>query len=119
MSFTKFLAAPAALSIAGSAAVAGPYVNIENNAGFTGSDYNGSLTEFAVGFSGAAGPVSYYIQGGPAIVAPDGGATETELSGKGGGSIGLTEKLEVYGELSFITGDINSYGTKAGVTYNF
>jgi len=119
MKIQALAAVTAVTAFAAPAALAGPYVNIENNAGFTGSDYNGSLTEFAVGFSGAAGPVSYYIQGGPAIVAPDGGDTETELSGKGGGSIGLTEKLDVYGELSFITGDINSYGTKAGVTYNF
>jgi hypothetical protein len=119
MSLIKLSAVPVALTFAGSSALAGPYVNIENNAGFTGSDYNGSLTEFAVGFSGDAGPVSYYIQGGPALVSPDGGETETELSGKGGGNISLNEKLDVYGELSFITGDVNSYGTKAGVTYNF
>ena len=119
MFFTKFLAAPAALSVVGSAAVAGPYVNIENNAGFTGSDFGGSVTEFHGGFAGSAGAANFYIQGGPALVSPDGEETTSEFSGKTGASIGLTEKLDAYGEVSFFTGDETNYGTKVGVTYAF
>ena len=120
MSFTKFFAAPAVLTIAGSAALAGPYANIESNAGFVGSDYQGAVTEFHVGFGDEVGEnASYYIQAGPALVSPDGGETDTELSGKLGGNYGVSERVDIYGEVSFITGDENNYGTKLGVTYNF
>ena len=45
---------------------------------------------------------------------------DVELSGKAGGSYGLTEALSVYGEVSFVTGeDENGYGTKVGAKYNF
>ncbi len=115
------IAAAAASVFAPAAALAGPYVNIENNAGFTGSDYNGNTTDFHVGYEGDLGSnAAYYIQGGPAVVAADGADTETELSGKAGVGVGLTEKLSAYGEVSFITGDDdNSYGTKLGLKYNF
>ena len=36
-------AATAALSMSAGAALAGPYVNVETNAGWTGSEYNGAL----------------------------------------------------------------------------
>ena len=39
-------AAAAALSMSAGAAVAGPYVNVETNAGWTGSDYTGAATDF-------------------------------------------------------------------------
>ena len=48
------LAAAAAL-VAPSAALAGPYVNVEANAGWTGSDYNSTTTDFHVGYEGALG----------------------------------------------------------------
>jgi len=114
-------AATAALSMSAGAAFAGPYVNVENNAGFTGSDFNGSVTDFHVGYSGDAGALGYYIQGGPSLVAIDGADTETGFSGKVGGSVAATESLSIYGEVSMSTagpGD-NGYGTKAGVTWNF
>ena len=34
----------------GTPALAGPYVNIENNAGFTGSNFNGHVTDFHLGY---------------------------------------------------------------------
>ena len=115
------LAALAAAPLFAGAAMAGPYVNVENNAGFTGSDFNGSVTDFHVGYSGEAGALGYYIQGGPTLVAIDGADTETGFSGKVGGSVAATESLSIYGEVSLSTagpGD-NGYGTKAGVTWNF
>jgi len=115
------LAALAAAPLFAGAAMAGPYVNVENNAGFTGSDFNGSVTDFHVGYSGEAGALGYYIQGGPTLVAIDGADTETGFSGKVGGSVAATESLSVYGEVSLSTagpGD-NGYGTKAGVTWHF
>ncbi len=113
----SFLAAPA---------LAGPYVNIENNAGFTGSDFEGSVTETHLGYESALGESSsWYIQGGPAFVSPDGGDTSTELSGKVGIGADVTERVNVYAEIAAQTSDeINfnedlNIGTKLGVKYSF
>jgi len=100
-------------------AMAGPYANVEANSGFTGSDYSGTSTDFHVGYEGAAGAASWYIQGGPTYVSPDGGEGETIATGKIGGSVAAGEKLSVYGELSAAFDAVNSYGTKAGVKYKF
>ena len=109
-------AAVAAAPLFAGAAFAGPYVNIESNAGFVGNDYEGAVTETHVGYEGA----NWYVQGGPALIQPDGEDGSTELSGKAGGSFNLTEALSVYGEVSFVTGeDDNSYGTKVGAKFSF
>lgn len=115
------LVAAAAVAFSGTAALAGPYVNIENNTGFTGSDYDGTITESHVGYEGDIGEnAGYYVQAGPAFVVADGEDLETELSGKAGVGIDLTEQVEFYGEVSFITGDDdNGYGVKTGLTYRF
>jgi len=106
--------------LAGSAALAGPYVNVENNGGYSGGDYAGSVTDLHVGFEGSDGAYSYYLQGGPALVAPDGGDSEFELSGKVGGNVQVAENVGIYGELSFITAeDDPSIGTKLGVKWGF
>lgn len=96
------------------------FLNVENNAGFTGADFNGSVTDMHVGYEGGDGAYGYYLQGGPAYVQPDGESGEFELSGKIGGSVQATEQFGAYGEISFITGDDDaSYGTKIGVKYTF
>ena len=102
------------ISAAG-AAQAGPYANVETNSGYSGSDFTGSATDVHVGYEGA----NWYVQGGPALLAPDGEDGDIELSGKAGGSYGINDALSVYGEVSFLTGDTTSYGTKAGLKYNF
>jgi hypothetical protein len=115
-------AATAALSMSAGAAFAGPYVNVETNAGWSGSDYSGAATDLHVGYEGSSGRVGYYVQGGPQIQTPDGGDTETVFSGKAGASVAATENLGIYGELSFATGagDADTgYGAKAGLKYNF
>jgi len=115
-------AATAALSMSAGAAFAGPYVNVETNAGWSGSDYSGAATDLHVGYEGSSGSVGYYVQGGPQIQTPDGGDTETVFSGKAGASVAATENLGIYGELSFATGagDADTgYGAKAGLKYNF
>ena len=119
--------ATAAAALA-SPVLAGPYVNVENNAGFAGGDgldmdYTGSVTDFHVGIEGGS-KASWYMQAGPALVQPDGGSADVELSGKIGGSVVVTEdeKLSVYGEISFITVDdfdAANVGTKIGAKYNF
>ena len=115
-------AATAALSMSAGAALAGPYVNVEANAGWTGYDYTGATTDIHVGYEGEVGAASYYVQAGPAIVAVDGADTETEFSGKAGLGIPVSDALGVYGEVSFITAedaDDLGVGGKLGVKYNF
>ena len=116
-------AATAALSMSAGAALAGPYVNVEANSGFTGSNYSGTTTDAHVGFEGGLGDsASWYIQAGPSIVAVDGADVETVLSGKTGIGVGVTDALSVYGEVSFsggVDGADNGYGTKAGLKYAF
>tara|TARA_R100000030_G_scaffold99248_1_gene90117 strand:- start:1470 stop:1847 length:378 start_codon:yes stop_codon:yes gene_type:complete len=117
------LAATAAI-VAPSAALAGPYVNVEANAGWTGSNYNGTNTDLHVGYEGDLGEsASYYVQGGATVLSPDGGESDTVPSGKAGVGLGLTERLGAYGEVSFVgSGDDNidrGYGGKLGVKYNF
>ena len=97
-------------------AIAGPYANIEANSGFFGSDYGGTATDVHVGYEGD----NWYVQAGPALLQPDGLDGEIELSGKIGGSYPVSDALSVYGEFSFLTGDVaNGYGTKVGAKYNF
>ena len=115
------LAATAAV-VAPSAALAGPYVNVEANSGFTGSDYTGTTTDAHVGYAGEAGAVSWGVQAGPSFVVTDGGESDTVLSGKAYASVAATEALSVYGEFSFAGGiddADNGYGTKIGATWSF
>ena len=116
-------AAVAAAPLFAGAAFAGPYVNVEANSGFVGSDYAGTVTDLHVGYEGTAGDsVGWYLQAGPSLVSPDGAESETVFSGKAGASVAATERLSVYGEVSFATGidgADNGYGTKAGLKYSF
>ena len=117
-------AATAALSVSAGAAVAGPYVNVETNAGWTGSEYSGAATDLHVGYEGDLGEsASYYVQGGATVLSPDGGESETVPSGKAGLGLGLTDNLGAYGEVSFVgSGDKDidrGYGAKLGVKYSF
>jgi|TARA_B100001094_G_scaffold169816_1_gene164235 hypothetical protein len=117
------LAAAAAI-VAPSAALAGPYVNVEANAGWTGSDYTSTTTDLHVGYEGALGDsASYYVQGGASVVSPDGAESDTVPSGKAGLGLAVTDSLGAYGEVSFLgSGDSNidrGYGGKLGVKFNF
>jgi len=118
------LAAVAAAPLFAGAAFAGPYVNVEANSGFRGSDYQGTATDLHVGYEGPIGEsASYYVQAGATIVSPDGAATDTVPSGKAGVGVALTDALGAYGEVSFVgSGDRNvdrGYGTKVGLKYSF
>ena len=125
--FTKSIfAAIAAAPLFAGAAFAGPYVNVEVNAGWTGDDYTGATTDAHVGFEGPLGEdgASYYVQGGPAIVSVDGEELSTRFSGKAGVGVSVTDALGLYGEVSFITAeeeflDDLGVGGKLGVKYNF
>ena len=117
----SIIIAAAAAPFIAAPAMAGPYVNVEANSGFVGTDYEGTVIESHVGYEGDLGEsAGYYVQVGPAFVSEDGGDTDTELSGKAGVSVAVSERVEVYGEISFITDDgDDSYGTKVGATYRF
>ena len=122
---TAFAASAAAVAFAApGAALAGPYVNVEANSGWTGSNYNGTVTDAHVGYEGALGEsTSWYVQGGASLVSPDGGETDTVPSGKAGLGIGVTDALSAYGEVSFQgSGDSDidrGYGSKLGLKYTF
>ena len=121
---TTIAAAAAAVAFAPAAALAGPYVNVETNAGWTGGDYTGATTDLHVGYEGPVGEsASYYVQVGASVVSPDGAESDTVPSGKAGLGVALSDSLGAYGELSFIgSGDADvdrGYGTKIGLKYSF
>ena len=102
-------------------AFAGPYVNVETNANYTGSDYTSRATDLHVGYENNLGSLAYYLQGGKTINAADGVDAESNFSGKTGASFAATEKLGLYGEVSFsqVEDADNTYGTKLGAKYSF
>ena len=117
-------------ALASSVAVAAPasagiYTNVESNGSSVGSEYTGSVTDVHVGFEKVAdNGSSFYIQGGPAVVAEQEEDSDWRLSGKVGGNFQATDSLGVYGEASLLTADQdtdddNSWGTKIGVKYSF
>ena len=122
--FKSVLAAAAAAPFMATAAMAGPYVNVEANSGFTGSNYTGTNTDLHVGYEGPIGEsASYYVQAGATVVSPDGGEVDTVPSGKAGLGVSLTDSLSAYGEVSFVGSGVagvdRSYGTKAGLKWAF
>ena len=124
MIIKSVFAATAALSVSAGAALAGPYVNVEANSGWTGSNYSGTATDLHLGYEGELSEsASYYVQGGATLVSPDGGETDTVPSGKAGLGLAVTDALGAYGEVSFVgSGDSDidrGYGAKLGVKYSF
>ena len=121
---TAFAAAAAAVTLAPAAALAGPYVNIEANSGFSGSDYTQTVIDNHLGYENTIGTdASWYIQGGPSVVAVDGQDATTELSGKVGLTVAASERLDVYGEVAAATqGEMDfdedlNVGVKLGVKF--
>ena len=122
--FKSVLAAAAAAPLMATAAMAGPYVNVEANSGWTGSAYGGTALDNHIGYEGALGEsASYYVQGGATVKLPDGGEAKWVPSGKAGVGVALTDALGAYAEVSFVGSGIagvdRSYGTKAGLKYSF
>ena len=117
----KKLALVLATTLVSTPAMAGPYVNVETNADYTGSDYTSRATDLHIGYENSLGDLAYYIQGGKTINAADGVDSDSNFSGKLGASVSATDKLGVYGEVSFAQvedADIN-YATKLGAKYSF
>jgi len=119
----KKLALVLATTLVSTPAMAGPYVNVETNSSYTASNYESRSTDLHVGYEGEVGKLAYYVQGGRTINAADDADSESVTTGKLGGSVAATEKLGVYGEVSFANlfneDTDNTYGTKLGVKYSF
>ena len=117
----KKLALVLATTLVSTPAMAGPYVNVETNADYTGSDYTSRATDLHIGYENSLGDLAYYIQGGKTINAADGVDSESNFSGKLGASVSATDKLGVYGEVSFaqVEDADNTNGTKLGAKYRF
>ena len=61
--------------------------------------FDGSVIEIHKGYEGELGENgSWFVQGGPAIIAEDGEDAVTEFSGKVGASYDVSEAVEIYGE---------------------
>ena len=110
-----------AATLFSSPVLAGPYVNVETNADYTGSDYTSRATDLHIGYENNLGSLAYYVQGGKTINAADGVDSDSNFSGKLGASVSATEKLGLYGEVSFaqVEDADNTYGTKLGAKYSF
>ena len=112
------------------AAFAGPYVNVESNLSYPDGEYSAATTDVHIGYEGtvgADGSIAYYVQGGPSLVHSESADdTETELSGKIGASVPVTDSLAAYAEISGATagedssGDtIRNWGAKLGAKFTF
>jgi hypothetical protein len=112
-------AAATAVALAPASALAGPYLNPEFNGATVGDDYLGGALNLDVGYEGGQGAYSWFVQGGPAILMPNGSENEVEFAGKFGGAVQVAESVSVYGELSGVTGDEFSWGSKLGLKYSF
>ena len=121
----KRIALALASTLAAGPAFAGVYVNVENNAGFTGADYTGAVTDFHVGYEGGTDTFGFYVHGGPAVVTVDvADESDNRISGKVGATVAATEKLDLYGEVSVLTAnsdtdDDNAWATKVGAKFSF
>ena len=102
-------------------AFAGPYVNVETKAKYTGSDYKSRATDLHVGYENKLNDLAYYIQGGKTINAADGVDSESNFSGKLGAKLPVTDKIKLNGEVSFaqVEDADNTYGAKLGAKYSF
>ncbi len=111
------------IAVGGVAALASPaqaegfYLNPEYNAGFSGSDYTGSVLDAGIGYEDGG----FYGQFGPSVLWVDGGETEVGFSGKAGVSASVSDSVDMYGELSFAKyEDVDTgFGLKLGAKYKF
>ena len=114
---SKIAALAASPFLFAGAAFAGPYVNVEANANYTGDDYTSTTTEFQLGYEGS----NWYVSGGPIVSSPDNGESSTDFIGYVGGSLDLTASVGAYGEISLLTDETadNTYTVKVGGKYTF
>ena len=115
------------LSAGSAVAATAPYVNIENNTGFTGLDeFLGGATDLHVGVQTDLGDSGLlYLQGGPRLNHVKDQDMSQEYSAKLGASVDLSDQFNLYGEILAVTNDKEfttdtlSLGTKVGVKFVF
>ncbi len=115
------------LSAGSAVAATAPYVNIENNSGFTGLDeFLGGATDLHVGVQTDLGDSGLlYLQGGPRLNHVKDQDMSQEYSAKLGASVDLSDQFNLYGEILAVTNDKEfttdtlSLGTKVGVKFVF
>ena len=93
-------------------------MNPEYNGGVDADfEYQGGVLELGVGYE----QDGFFIQGGPALATPSGESAFGGVTGKAGYGTDVTEKLNMYGEVSFAKfEDIDaSFGIKAGAKFKF
>jgi hypothetical protein len=110
-------------SFVGSAAhAADMYLNVEANTGFVQSEMGAVTTEAHIGVEDTTeSGASWYVQAGPMLNSNTGvGETTLDLSGKLGGSVPVNSRVDLYGELSFASSDMDTaYGAKLGTKFKF
>ena len=112
----------AALSMSAGAALAGPYVNVETNAGWVGDDYSDPRPISTNPMKAKSVLLPTTSKQGSAVVSVDGEESETEFSGKAGLGLPISDALSAYGEVSFLTAEDDDdfgLGGKLGLKYNF
>ena len=120
----KSLIVSGAVSMAAALAspvLAGPFFNPEFNGANYDNEYLGGTITLDLGYEDGGDGYSWYVQGGPAVVMPNGDDNEFEFAGKFGGSVDVDAdgKYSVYGELSGITGDEFGWASKLGAKVKF
>ncbi len=106
----------------GVANAADMYANVEANTGVAEAQVGPVVTEVHLGVEDTIeNGASWFVQAGPMITANDGsGKGSLDLSGKLGGSVPVNTSIDLYGELSFATGDFDTaYGAKLGTKFKF
>ena len=81
------LAALTASAALATPATAGIYANVESNGARVGSEYTGSVTDVHVGYESELTNGSFYIQGGPAVVAEQVASVQCSEVGRRRGSL--------------------------------
>jgi len=116
----KFIVLTAAAAMS-SPVLARPYVNVETRANYTGTDYTSRATDLHIGYESNVNDLAWYIQGGKTLNAADGADSDSNWSGKTGAKLPVTDKLDIYGELSFaqVEDADNNWGTKLGTKFTF
>lgn len=115
----SLITATVATPLIATSAFAGGYVNVESNSAFLGDDYLGTLGETHIGYEGTSGSLTYYVQGGPALVSLDDTENVLEFSAKVGLEVVATDNFDVYGEYQMVTGDDLYSNVKLGMKYFF
>ena len=92
------------------------------NASSSTNDIRDASGKYYVGETQTSGTVQFETDANTQVLYHfDGVDGSTDFSGKGGLSIAASEKLDIYGEVSFLTDEVNdtAYGTKIGAKYKF